>query len=84
MSEKLKLAQQKIREEALKKASIYQQLFNSKEGRLILEDLDAEFSMRPLTSEFPHYTHVRAGELNVLRYIEDVLKIDTTIGEEDA
>jgi len=84
MNEKVKAAQRKAREEALKKAHIYQNLFHSKEGKIILDDLRAEFDYRPLTSEFPHYTHVRAGELNVLRYIEDVLRVDTAIGEDNA
>lgn len=84
MNEKLHKAQKQAREEAMKKAHIYQNLFFSEEGKIILDDLRAEFDLRPLTSEFPHYTHVRAGELNVLRYIEDVLKVDTAIGEDDA
>ena len=67
-----------LREEALKKASIYQRLFNSDEGQKILYDLRAAFEYPALANEHPHYTHVRAGELNVLRYINDVLNIDTT------
>jgi len=68
-----KLALQK---EALKKASMYQRLFNSEEGQTVLKDLREAFDGPPLTSELPHYTHVRAGELNVLRYIDDVLQLD--------
>ncbi len=84
MNDKVKKAQQQAREEALKKAHVYQNLFDSKEGKIVLDDLRDEFDMKPLTSEWPHYTHVRAGHLEVLRYIEDVLNVDTTIGEEDA
>ena len=84
MNDKVKKAQRQAREEALKKASIYQRLFHSEEGRIILDDLEAEFESAPLVSQHPHLMHVRTGELNVIRYINDVLNIDTTIGEDHA
>lgn len=70
--------QEELRAEALRKASIYQRFFLSAEGQEILKDLRDAFDSPKLVSELPHYTHVRAGELNVLRYIDEVLKVDTT------
>lgn len=84
MNDKVKASQRKAREEAYKKAHMYKKLFESKEGKIVLQDLKEEFDMKPLTSEWPHYTHVRAGHLEVMRYIEDVLSVDTTIGEDNA
>ena len=69
---------QKAREKALEKVGVYQKLFNSREGEVILKDLEDEFENKSLVSDKAHIMHVRIGELNVIRYIKTVLNVDTT------
>ena len=73
---------EKLRQEALRKAAIYQKLFDTVEGREILADLEREFENRTLAHEKPHLMHMRVGELNVVRYIKSVLQVDIQALEE--
>lgn len=68
----------KRKEQALRRVAVYQKLFSTAEGNIILDDLEKTFDSPPLvkSNEGSHYTSVRVGELNVIRYIKEVLKVD--------
>ena len=69
----------KIEREALKEAAKIQRLLNSKEGKAFLMDLMDEFGIHRsmFRHDSAHFTHVRAGHLEVLAYINSVLEVDT-------
>ena len=67
----------RIRTEALEKARAYKRLFESPDGKEVLDDLKRAFRDPDLHNEHAHYTHVRAGEMNVIGYIEDVINLKT-------
>lgn len=67
---------QKRREEALRRLAVYQQLFETPQGKEVLEDLRRTFEEPDIDKPEPHKTFVRVGEVNVIRYIDRVLNYD--------
>ena len=53
---------------------LYSRVFNTVEGRQVLEDLIALYLPDKLSTDDPHTTAVRVGESNPVRYIQRRLK----------
>ena len=61
-----------------KKAACYQRVFTSPDGKVVLDDLAAEFRLSEMHVKGDSYaTHVRVGEFRVLQYIQAVMEVDT-------
>ena len=52
-----------------KKNVLYSRVFNTQEGKQVLEDLVALYLPDKLSTDSPHTTAIRVGESNPIRYI---------------
>ena len=67
----------KARAKALKKASAYQRLFKSPDGKVVLKDLEEEFERELHVPGDPYGTHIRVGQYDVIKYIRIVMGVNT-------
>lgn len=69
------LVNQKKREIS-KKALLFKKVFNSDDGKEVLEMLDEEFNPEILFSKNPHETSYNTGRRDVIVYIQQLLRYD--------
>jgi hypothetical protein len=64
----------KAQEIIARKDKAYSDLFNSPEGKLVLEDLIVMFAPENLATDTAHSTAIRVGQSNPIRYIQRRIK----------
>jgi hypothetical protein len=64
-----------LKRELAKKAIPFHNVFSSPEGALVLERLKAEFDPSDIVAENAHQTVVKAAQRDVIRYIENMIKL---------
>ena len=69
---------QEARNRAIKKASAFERLFNTPDGKAVLTELKIVFEEPKINiMGDPFATHVRVGNLEVLQYIAEVMEVNT-------
>ena len=76
MDNKNKAKLQELRGKALKKVNVYQRLFKTPDGKVVLDDLTAAFDQALNVPGDSHGTHVRVGNYEVLQYIKQIMEVE--------
>ncbi|REK56686.1 MAG: hypothetical protein DWQ49_09960 [Bacteroidetes bacterium] len=56
--------------ETYRLSQAFKRVFNSSDGKVVLEELNKEFGYPQLAGPDPHLTVVRAAQFDVLKYID--------------
>ena len=65
----------KSKEKVLRKSMAFAQVFSTPAGKEVLEALTEEFDGDELRQNNPHDTYYRLGQRDVVKYIEQMLRI---------
>ena len=65
---------EKARKKAQAKANVFAEVFGNPQGKEVLEQLKEQFDPEILCVDSEHRTLIRAGQRDVIRWIEEVTK----------
>lgn len=71
---------QQVVKEVVKRSAPFKRLFNSEDGKKVLQALKAEFKTINIVADNPHQTVINAAQRDVLDYIDIMINIK---GEEE-
>lgn len=78
-----KNSRKQVEEAVRQKAKAFAAVFNSREGRIVLESLKNEFCKDELRAETPHDTYYNLGRRDTVVYIEQMIRYSEREDEKD-